>query len=204
MRKSKRNTEVEFATSTMGGVETPKKPIYKRKWFWVIVVLALIIGGCSAGGEDEEVTAPAPNETVEEAKPIEETKKEEPKKNVKDEATIRKEECVGTYYIYCVTLDGIDFTPEELSAMDTGFDLSCDSLILENNNVTLTLYGTTMNFGDYTIDEYYNIIPNKLGKNSLTNGEDSITLEGVDPTTGEAVVSQSTGDLYATYYFRRG
>jgi hypothetical protein len=42
----------------------PKKPIYKRVWFWILVVIAVIVIANLAGGGDDDTTADAGDSTT--------------------------------------------------------------------------------------------------------------------------------------------
>lgn len=129
---------------------TEKKPIFKKWWFWVIVVL--FIGAYGNSTKDKEEKAVNKSENIETEKEVPTNKSEDtkPKENV---AKINKDDTVNIEKETVVNEEDLDLTDAEIDAMmmellkaslDNSYEGIANVNYLEEHNAfTLSLIGET-------------------------------------------------------------
>lgn len=186
--------------------EKTKKPIFKKWWFWAIIVI-IVIGALGSGGERETPSANTKQEqnkeesktadTIESKDKIDESKKaEEPKKEEPKKTTIKAGNYkvgtdlpAGEYKIY--TDDFMGYF--EVSKDSSG---NLDSIIVNDNFTTFTYL--TVSEGQYLKLQMCYAIPVEEAepyKSDKGYGSGKYKV-GVDIPAGEYNVKKEEGQLF--------
>lgn len=183
-------------TDENGKTYKVKKPIYKKVWFWVLIVIVVGAASTAFGGEDDTSTAePAQEEKaaeteeskeqeVQESKEVkaseelqkEETKKSKQKKKEKTEASKKKEEA-----------ENID---ENFEFNDFNFEIY--GAKINNESITLYMEYENMGYTDETPPISAVAVDVEQNGENLSSDNDKMKARGEDKTGAYADVKLGT------------